>query len=62
MSAYLPDAFFSEPLLSGQAYTVHTQRLQRSETGETRGKPKYVAELRIGQYTVQVCETVQFSD
>ena len=44
-----------------QIYTVHTYR-QRSEIGETRGKPKYVAELRTGQYTVQVCEIVQFSD
>ena len=34
---------------------------QKGETGETWGKPKYVAELRTVQYTVQVCETVQFS-
>ena len=40
---------------------IHTDR-QKGETGETRGKPKYVAELRTGQYTVQVCEIVQFSD
>ena len=35
---------------------------QRGETGETWGKPMYVAELHTGQYTVQACEIVQFSD
>ena len=40
----------------------YIHRTYRGETGETRGKPKYVAELRTGQNTVQVCEIVQFSD
>ena len=33
---------------------IHTYR-QKGETGEARGKPKYVAELRTGKYTVEVC-------
>ena len=39
---------------------IHTYR-QRSETGETPGKLKYVAELGTGQYTVQVFEIVQLN-
>ena len=44
-----------------RTYTVHTYR-QKGETGETRGEPKNVTELRTGQYAVQICEIVQFSD
>ena len=47
------------------AVTLRTNKYtfrQRGETGETRGKPKYIASVRAGQYTVQVCEIVQFSD
>ena len=39
---------------------IHTYR-QRSETGVTRGKPNNVVSLRTRQYTVHVCEIVQFS-
>ena len=41
---------------------IHRTYRKKGETGETRAKPKYVAEFRTGQYTVQVCESVQFSD
>ena len=49
------------PLRAGQTY-IHRTNRQKGETGETWGKPKYVTRLRTGQYTVQICETVQFSD
>ena len=39
-----------------RTYTInHTYRL-RGVTGETRGKPQYVSELRNSQYTVQICK------
>ena len=41
---------------------IHCTYRQKGETGETWGKPKYVAELRPGLYTVQIREIVQFSD
>ena len=41
---------------------IHRTYRQKVETGETGGKPKYVAGLRTRQYTVHICETVQFSD
>ena len=40
---------------------IHTYIQTNRERGETRGRPKYIAELHTGQYTVEVCETVQFS-
>ena len=41
---------------------IHRTYRQKGEIGETWDKPNYVANLRTGPYTVQVCEIVQFSD
>ena len=40
---------------------IHIPYEQKGETGESRGKPKYVAELRTGRYTVQVSGKVPVS-